>query len=160
MAPSAKQYIMRWAGRCKLTVSQQQVYIGYTISSGADTGHTRIGYTQKSRNFSFLVLPKSMKSSLVLVTHQCSYLCHIIQTVENILPCFLRLNPRLCLMIIWCLLKTRKRHWAELLSNQLYVMCHFHLTLHLPYPDLIGDHCTSLAWANTFMHLYWLWLWW
>lgn len=80
-----------------------------------------------------------------MVTHQCSYLCHIIQTVENILSCFLRLNPRLCLMIIWCLLKTGDRHWPELPCNQLWVMCHFQLQ---PYPALIRDHCVSLAWPG------------
>lgn len=83
--------------------------------------------------------------AVLLVTHQCSYLCHIIQTVENILSCFLRLNPRLCLMIIWRLLKTGDRHWPELPYNQLWVMYHFQL---VPYPALIRDHCVSLDWPD------------
>lgn len=81
---------------------------------------------------------------ILLVTHQCSYLCHIIQTVENILPCFLRLNPRLCLMIIWCLLKTGERRWPELPSNQLWITCYLQL---MPHPALIRDHYMPLAWA-------------
>lgn len=91
----------------------------------------------------FWCCPKACKM-ILLVTHQCSYLCHIIQTVENILPCFLRLNPRLCLMIIWCLLKTGERRWPELPSNQLWITCYLQL---MPHPALIRDHYMPLAWA-------------
>lgn len=84
--------------------------------------------------------------TVLLVTHQCSYLCHIIQTVEYIFSCFLWLNPRLCLMIIWRLLKTGHKHWLTLPCNQLQIMCHFP---HVPHPVLIRDHHVSLACLDT-----------
>lgn len=37
-----------------------------------------------------------------------AYLGHVIQTVENVLSCFFWLNPCLCFMVIWCLVKRGK----------------------------------------------------
>lgn len=129
-----------------VTATKQHVTANLVAQSWYFSGAgPRIGHTENFYNSLLLVLLESMRIVL-LVTHQCSYLCHIIQTVENILSCFLWLNPRLCLMIIWCLLKTGHRHWPTLPCNQLQIMCHFPRVLH---PDLIRDHCVSPAWLDT-----------
>lgn len=50
-----------------------------------------------------------------------AYLGHIIQTVENVLSCFFRLNPRLGFMVIWCLLEKAKPGKTASLSHHLLV---------------------------------------
>lgn len=69
-----------------------------------------------------------------------AYLGHIIQTVENVLSCFFRLNPRLGFMVIWCLLEKAKPGKTASLSHHLLVTTSQVLEL-LLHPTVFSSPC-------------------